>query len=193
MAYLLLHYTPCVLLIVACLSVTPSYARLLNITNMENCQEYKDAAVVQLKTVKFHVDPATGVCDTVHGDFVVKAGDDMPRILIMTLFKCPDPMSSEICLSNPTKHEETLGCDRLTGDDSGPWAMFSEAIKNANCGKNAGVFSLDYSTLSLNNLMNYLDIHDSDFGRYRMRMYFHSTQTDSIRACLDVDFKLITA
>ena len=167
-------------------------ARVLNITNLENCQEFGDQAVVALTTVNYHIDPATQVCDTVHGEFEVKSADVKPRILTMTLYKCPDHTLNEVCLSNPTSHEETLGCDRMLGDDSGPWAMFSKAIAGSNCGSKVGVFNMDYSVLSLDHLINYLDIHDNEFGRYRMRMHFHSTQTDSLRACLNLDFKLLS-
>lgn len=184
--------TPCaLLLLVAALSGRVRADRVLGITNVENCREFESEAVVQLQKVTYHVDPETGVSDTVHGEFNVRAGDTQPRILTMTLFKCADPTSTEVCLSNPTVREEVLGCDRLIGDETGPWAMFSQAIAGSNCGKEVGVFSMDYSTLRLNNIINYLDIHDTDFGRYRMRMYFHSTQTDSIRACVDLDFRLV--
>lgn len=179
------------LVTISTLTATAQADRLLSITNLENCKEFVDEIVVKLETIEYHTDPATGARDTVHGDFSVKSGVHGDRVLTMTLYKCPDPSSNEPCFSNPTVHQETLGCERLTKDDSGPWAMFSSAIAGANCGKDAGVFSLDYSTLKLNNIINYLDIHDDEFGRFRMRMYFHSAETNSIRACSDLDFKLL--
>lgn len=177
------------ILVLSCASVRAS--RLLNITHLENCQEFENDAVVVLQTINYHVDPETGLIDTVHGDFRVKAGDRKRRVITITLFKCADTASDEKCMSNPTDHVEVLGCDRLQNDDSGPWAMFGKAIAGANCGTQPGVFSLEYSSLKLKNLIKYLDIHDEDFGRFRLRMYFHSTQTQSIRACLDLDFKLV--
>lgn len=164
---------------------------VLTITNLENCQEYGDAAAVTMTTVEYHKDPVTGTSPTVHGTFLVKSGDFKPRILTITLYKCKDPASNEPCQENPVVYEETLDCDRLIGDDSGPWAMFSRAIARSNCGQSTGEFSMDYSTMKLQHLMKYLDIHDNEWGRYRLRIYFHSTQTNSIRACFDLDFKLV--
>lgn len=166
--------------------------RQLNITNLENCQELDQEAVVRLKTISYHVVPETGVCDTVHGELEVKSADYKPRLLTITLYKCSDPQSSEVCLENAAFHEETLGCDRLIGDDSGPWAMFSDSIIRSNCGKSTGVFSVDYSTLKLHNLIYYLDTGHAEFSRFRLRMHFWSTQTNSLRACVDLDFKLFS-
>lgn len=182
--------------ILACVLVgifvnTCSANRVLNLTNLENCKEFGDEPTVLLKGVTYHVIPETGISDTVHGEFIVKSGEHFERKLTLTLFKCSaNPQATEHCQENPTYHEEILSCDRLIGDSSGPWAMFSEAIAGANCGKDEGVFSMDYSTLKLDNIIKYLDIYDSEFGRFRMRMHFWSVRGNSLRACTDLDFTL---
>ena len=180
-------YVPTGLLVIL-LSVLSSDARNLNITNLENCQDLPQA-VVHLTTIDYHM--VNGLCNTVHGEMTVTAADYKPRNLTMTLFKCANTDETEPCLENPMVHEEHLGCERLIGDDSGPWAMFSDAVARSNCGKNEGVYSVDYSTLKLEHLINYLNIHDEDYSRFRLRMHFLSMQTNSLRACLDLDFKLL--
>lgn len=165
--------------------------RVLTITNLQNCPEFLDDVVVLLGPITYHTDPETNARDTVHGEIEVKrGGDNLTRILTMTLYKCPDPSSDEPCLSNPTVDVENITCHRVVNDDSGPWNLFSNAVqKMGSCGEDVGVFSLEYSTLKLQSIINYLDPHDTDFGRYRLRMHYHSTQTNSVRFCMDMDFK----
>lgn len=186
-----LHY----LIGVFCLFLVQSSKadRLLNITLLENCKGTSDLSEVSLRQIDYHIDPATGLCDTVHGEFAVKAGESGARILTMTLYRCPNPTTEQIgaCEDNATEHVEVVDCKRLTSDDSGPWAMFAKAIADANCGRDVGVFSMDYSTLKLNHLMNYLDIHDTGFAQYRLRMVFIGEQNKQLRACLDMDFQLV--
>lgn len=180
---------PC-LILVACLSSGAVEARQVNLTNMNNCREYGISSPVHLTSLRYDVNPETGLCDMIHGEFTVMTVDTAPTHLIMTLFKCPAD-SEGSCESNPTTHEEHIDCERFVSDDSGPWHMFSSSMSGSKCGEETGQFSLDYSRLKVEHLINYLDIHDDQFSKFQLKMNFLSTATGTPRGCAEIEFNLV--
>lgn len=165
-------------------------ARQVNLTRLDNCEEYGQTAPVHLTSVRYDINPDTGVCDVIHGEFSVKTIDTAPKVLFMTLFKCA-PDSTGKCLANPTTHEEAMDCKRFVEDDAGPWHMFSSSMSGSKCGEEMGEFTLDYSRLKVEHLINYLDIQDDQYSRFMLKMNFMSTTTQESRGCGEVEFNLV--
>lgn len=165
-------------------------ARVINITHLFNCEDTAFDAPVHLTEITYELD-ADKLCDTVHGKFDVKSVDTMPKELLMVLYMCEGGSIEEPCLQNPTEHSETIDCERFVTDDSGPWHMFAVGMKGTKCAEEVGSFELFYSRLKLDHLIKYLDIHDDQYTRFRLRMYFGSQQTGMARGCANVDFNLV--
>lgn len=169
---------------------TPVAARHVNISLLANCDDTIDHAPVYLTKVWYEMGPEN-LCDTIHATFHVATIDLAPNELSMVLYKCPGGHIEDPCFDNPTEHVEHLDCDRFVNDDTGPWHMFSSSMSGSHCGDEMGDFELNTSRLRIEYLIKYLDIHDDDYHRFRLRMYFRSTGTDEARGCAHVDFYLV--
>lgn len=179
--------------LVVCFCGSPVSARRVNITYLGNCQDLDtSAATVFLRDVDYHL-ADDGTCDIVHGKLDVTTVDADPIELVMTLFKCPEANMATACSLNPTVHEELLNCDRLMNDDSGPWHMFTSAMDDGQCGDKIGLFTLSFARLRLEHLMKYLDVYDADYNTFRLKMFFKSTMTNTVRGCGELDFTLQAA
>lgn len=182
-----------VLTILACFGSTSVFARTVNITFLDNCSDLdNEKPTAYLDKVDYHYADGDGTCDQVHGDLHVITVDEEPLELFMTLFKCDDPNMGSNCRDNPDNHEELLDCHRLMNDDSGPWHMFTSAMEEGQCGDKVGVFTLTFARLRLEHLIKYLDVYDKSFHSFRLRMYFKSTMTKSLRGCAELDFQLLS-
>lgn len=168
-------------------------ARRINITNLDNCRHLVDErAVVYATKVDYHVSEEDGLCDQVHMRLKIETVDPADLHLMMTLYKCEEATPAEFCSSNPTFHEEYLDCTRLIEDDTGPWHMFTSAMDpDYTCGKKSGEIEMTFMRFKLEHLMKYLDIYDSSYSHFRLKMYFKSTGTNALRACGDLDFSLL--
>lgn len=175
-----------------CFGASSVSARLVNISYLNNCQDLGDEKpVVYVTEVGYHIDDA-GYCDSVKMTLKITTLDPEPIEMIMTLFKCEGEDMGSLCRDNPTEHTEMLTCDRLLNDDSGPWHMFTSVMEaDQVCGKQVGEFELQFARLRLEHLMKYLDVYDSTFKSFRLKMYFKSTMTNELRGCAELDFNLL--
>lgn len=182
--------TSILLLLVLCFCCTATEARRVNLTLLDNCEEVGRTAPVDLTSVRYEINPESGLCDVMHGEFTVQTVDTGSNDLEMTLFRCPAdaPMP---CTMNPVVHKEYLNCKRFVEDSSGPWHMFSESMSGSKCGEEAGQFTLDYSSLKIEHLINYLDITDDQFSKFQLKMNFVSETTGQPRGCGTVHFDLV--
>ena len=75
-----------------------------------------------------------GICDTIHGTYIVRTIDTLPKEILLTIYQCPND-STGTCNDNPQEYHEKLHCERFHGDDSGPWYMISSAMRGSKCGE----------------------------------------------------------
>lgn len=174
-------------------AVTSSVAaRRVNITVLDNCKDLDphEKPSAYLTAVDYHIDEG-GYCDIVHGNVAITTVDPEPLLLNMTLFKCEELGMKEPCLGSPTYHIESLDCERIMNDTSGPWHMFSSGMDSGQCGDLIGHFPLSFARLRLEYLMKYLDVYDALWNTFRLKMYFESTRDNVVRGCLELDFELL--
>lgn len=167
-------------------------ARRVNITLLDNCQDLDphEKPTAYLTTIDYHIDEG-GYCDIVHGNVAVTSVDTDPLELNMTLYKCEEPGMKTPCMESPTYHIESLDCERLMNDTSGPWHMFTSGMDEGQCGDLIGNFPLSFARLRLEYLMKYLDVYDASWNTFRLKMYFESTRDKIIRGCIELDFELM--
>lgn len=178
-----------VALLLLCISDYASAVRRVNITKLDNCAA-GSSAPMHLTELSLGTDPITGLCDTVHGKFVVSAVDTSPKLWIMTIYKCPADTKGP-CNDNEVVHEEEMDCRRFLEDTSGPWSMFSGAMSGSKCGEEVGSFSLDYSILKLDHLINYLDTDHDQLTKFRFEMDFLRKDNRALWACGSLEFNLV--
>lgn len=160
---------------------------------MGNCQDVSEEPAVYFGDVTYHISEVDGLCDQAHIALIITTIDPAPLQMTMTLFKCEESNMAGPCLGNPTMHEELLDCERLKNDDSGPWHMFTSVMEDDyTCGLKNGEIQLEFARLKLEHLIKYLDVYDKTFNTFRLKMYFKSTSTDSLRGCGELDFSLVT-
>lgn len=164
-------------------------ARHVNITHFDNCEEFGKTVPMYFTDVSHWVDNATGVFNTVHGNLNVTI-PSMAGIYAMTISKCGQNTTGA-CTSNSVVVEEPIDCERFRHDDSGPWHMFSSSNANSTCFEKAGIYSIDYTSLKLEHLVRYLDIHDDEFPRFRIRIHFITPKTRQTLACFNMDFYIL--
>lgn len=166
-------------------------ARIVNMTRLANCDDHGTTIPVYLISVSYDRDPATGICNTIHAKFNSTTEDKSDAIWKLYFYRCPagDAMLAK-CDSNPTVHEEAVNCKRFIEDDSGPWHFFASAM-NGKCGHEIGTFALDYQSLRMENLINYLDVTDSKYSRFHLKMEYKNGITRNTRACAELDFNLV--
>lgn len=174
-----------------CLGASTVSARNINITMLANCRDMATDPVAYFTAVDYHYSDEDGLCDQVHADVVITTRDPSPLNLYMTLFKCEEKGMTVPCEQNPTEHEELMTCERLMNDDSGPWHMFTSVMEDDfKCGRKMGTIKLEFARLRLEHLMKYLDVYDSKYNSFSLKMNFFSTSTNLVRGCGELDFTL---
>lgn len=179
--------------VVLCFGASSVSARRINITMLDNCRDLGDEKPqAYLTKVSYHIDPEDGLCDKVHCTLKIETLDSSDLELFIELFKCEGIGMDTPCNDAPTTHTELLTCERLMNDDSGPWHMFTSVMEDdTKCGKKTGEFELEFMRLRLEHLVKYLDVYDSTYNTFRLKMYFKSTGTNALRGCGELDFTLL--
>lgn len=172
------------------LSRVASAEHLINLTRMANCDELTEKPIAYVIEARPEMDPVTNLIKAYHAKFNWTKVDTGPRIVTMIIFKCPKG-SMGSCISNPTVHQETLSCKRFMEDDSGPWHMYSSSMSGSKCGDEVGTFSFDFTSLKIDHLIQYLDVNDEQFRRFRINIIFESVETLATIACGHLEFELL--
>lgn len=70
--------------------------------------------------------------------------------------------------------------------------MYSSVMETGSkCGESLGEFALDFSSLKIGHLVNYLHIDDEEYGRFRIRTKFLDAESKEMVACANIDFDLL--
>lgn len=174
-----------------CISVEALH--LVNLTGLSNCGGDGLKPSVYLTEVWPEFNPDNELCVAMHGTYHWTKVMTGPRLLQMVFYRCPK--DSEVpCEENPIYHEEILDCNRFMDDSSGPWHMYSSAMETGSkCGESLGEFALDFSSLKIDHLVNYLHIDDEEYSRFRIRTKFLDAESKEMVACANIDFDLLKA
>ncbi|XP_055597591.1 uncharacterized protein LOC129747406 [Uranotaenia lowii] len=172
-----------------------AYGLRTNLTMFGNCRDMDlayEKAPVSISKVSYDRDP-DGVCNTMHVEYDIReSSEDEHFELVLTSYQCPLGVT-ELCKDNPQEFVESMHCDRLHSDDSGPWHMLTSAMTNGDrCGRVQGHFNIDAAVLKIKYLDKYIEMGK---GSYRVRMLFHVANTDmstkNMKGCCEMDFDVI--
>lgn len=176
--------------VLCCTFVEPLH--ITNLTALANCEDESLNPLAYFIEVRPEIDPDTGICIAMHAVYNWTKLATGPRLLQIDLYKCRKDLESQgPCLDNPTHYEELLDCKRLVEDSSGPWHMYTSSMEGSKCGEEIGVFKMDYSILKIDHLVNYLDIDDDQYRRFRIRTHFVDLDSRDVVACVYFDFDLL--
>lgn len=176
--------------LVLCCTTAIESVHLVNLTSLTTCDDYGMDPKAFITEVRHELAPDSGLCIALHATYNWTKVTTGAWLVKMLVFKCPVDTTGR-CSDNSDAFEEILDCQRFKEDSSGPWHMYSSSMSGSKCGESIGIFTMDFSSLKIEHLVNYLDIDDEQFRRFRIKAHFIHMESNDTIGCNNIEFDLL--